>query len=170
MRELSEKWAHRREALAVLVLRLGLAWFLLVWAINKFLAPGQYMRLWNYIHDTKIGETAPYYIGAVQVVIIVAIIIGAGRPVSYGLGLAMHMVSTSAVWSRLMDPFVIEKGFPVNRNLSITLAALGAFVALWLLRHRDHWSFDAWFAGWRKRRRETMKEPATGPEAPSELG
>ena len=151
MAALSDIWAHRREALAVLVLRLGLSWFLLVWAINKFLAPDQYMRLWNYIHDWKIGESGPYYLGAVQVVIILAIIIGAGRPVSYALGLAMHVMSTSAVWSRLMDPFAIEKGFPVNRNLSITLAALGAFIALWLLRHRDHWSFDAWLAARRKR-------------------
>lgn len=151
MRALSETWARRREALAVLVLRLGLAWFLLVWAINKFLAPDQYMRLWNYIHDWKIGETGPYYLGAVQVVIIVAIIIGAARPVSYALGLAMHIVSTMAVWSSLIDPFAIEKGFPVNRNASITLAALGAFVALWLLRHRDHWSFDAWLAARRDR-------------------
>lgn len=151
MGALSETWAHRREALAVLVLRLGLGWFLLVWAINKFLAPDQYMRLWNYIHDWKIGESGPYYLGAVQVVICIAILIGAGRPVSYALGLAMHVISTSAVWPRLIDPFAVEKGFPVNRNLSITLAALGAFVALWLLRHRDHWSFDAWLAARRHR-------------------
>ena len=151
MAALSEIWAHRREAAALLVLRLGLGWFLLVWAINKFTAPGQYMRLWNYLHDWKITESGSYYIGGVQVVIILAILIGAGRPVTYALGLAMHSVSTWAVFPRLIDPFLVEKGFPVNRNLSITLAAFGGFVALWLLRHRDHWSFDAWLAARRNK-------------------
>jgi len=145
-----ERAARWREAPALLILRLGLAWFLLVWAVNKFYAPEQYMRLWNFIHGWKIDETIVYYLASTQVVICVAIIFGVARPISYGLGLAMHVVSTYAVLPRLLAPFVIKDGFPVNRNLSITLAVLAAFIALWLLRHRDHWALDAW---WKTRRR-----------------
>jgi len=145
----SERAFRRREALALLVLRLGLAWFLLVWAVNKFLAPGQYERLWSYIHGWKIDETVVYTLAGLQVAVCVAIVLGLARPFSYGLGLAMHLVSSWAVLPRLLDPFVIKDGFPANRNLSITVAALGAFIALWLLRHRDNWSLDAW---WKARR------------------
>ena len=149
----SERTGRAQEALALVILRWGLAWFLLVWAVNKFLAPGQYMRLWNFVHGWKIDETIVYYIAAVQVVICVAIMLGAARIFSYGLGLAMHLVSTWAVLPRLLDPFVVKDGFPSNRNLSITVAALAAFIALWLLRHRDHWSFDAWWKARRGNRR-----------------
>jgi len=42
-----------------------------------------------------------------------------------------------------LDPFEInDNGFPVNRNVTIALCAFLAMVALWLLRHRDHWSLD----------------------------
>ena len=37
-----------RGALAVLMLRLGLGWFLLVWGVTKFLAPGHYVKLYAY--------------------------------------------------------------------------------------------------------------------------
>ena len=74
----SERSGRAQDALALLILRCGLAWFLLVWAINKFLAPGQYVRLWNFVHGWKIDETIVYYLAAVQVVICVAIILGAG--------------------------------------------------------------------------------------------
>ena len=39
-----------RGALAVLLLRLGLGWFLLVWGVTKFLAPGHYVKLYAYFH------------------------------------------------------------------------------------------------------------------------
>lgn len=34
-----------QEALGLLILRLGLAWFLFVWAVNKILAPTQNAKL-----------------------------------------------------------------------------------------------------------------------------
>ena len=120
----SERTGRAQEALALLILRWGLAWFMLVWAVNKFLAPDQYMRLWNFIHGWKIDETVVYYLAAVQVVICVAIMLGVLRIVTYAAGLAMHLVSTWAVLPRLLDPFLIKDGFPSNRNLSITVAAL----------------------------------------------
>ena len=67
--------------------------------------------------------------------------------VSYVLGFAMHAVTVAVILPSLIAPFVInENGFPVNRNQAIALAALAGFAALWLLRHRDHWSLDAWIA------------------------
>jgi hypothetical protein len=48
-----------QEALGLLLLRLGLAWFLFVWAVNKMLAPVQYAKLWGFFHGIEIGATAP---------------------------------------------------------------------------------------------------------------
>lgn len=132
------------EALGLLVLRLGLAWFLFVWAVNKILVPAQYERLWGYFYGIKIGAVLPTVMGATQIVICIAVALGLWRIISYGLALAMHSVTIAVIFPRLIEPFVIKDGFPENRNLAIAVAALGGFAALWLLRHRDHWSLDLW--------------------------
>ena len=140
----------KRDALALLLLRLGLTWFLFVWSVNKILAPEQYVRLWGYFHGVDIGATLPYYMGGAQIVICVAAALGLWRRVSYGLLFAMHLVTIVIILPRLAAPFVIENNFPVNRNSAVALAALAGFAALWLMRHRDHWSLDAWLARWKR--------------------
>ncbi|MDA1101280.1 MAG: hypothetical protein O2967_20120 [Proteobacteria bacterium] len=144
------KWAtmgpDQRDALALLLLRLGLAWFLFVWAVNKIIEPGQYVRIWSYFHGIDIGASLPYFMGGAQIVICIAAALGLWRRISYGLLFAMHLVTVIVILPSLTAPFVIEDNFPVNRNNAIALAALGGFAAIWLLRHRDHWSLDAWLA------------------------
>ncbi len=135
-----------KESLGLLFLRLGLAWFLFVWAVNKILAPVQYQKLWGYFHGIEIGEIMPIVMGWAQIAICLAIALGLWRGVSYALGFVMHAVTVAVIFPKLMAPFVIEKGFPVNRNQAVALAILAGFAALWLLRHNDHWSFDAWRA------------------------
>jgi putative oxidoreductase len=134
----------RQEALGLLILRLGLAWFLFVWAVNKILAPAQYQKIWGYFHGIEIGSTLPYVMGGAQIIICLFMVLGFWRVVTYGLAFAMHAVTSIVISASLMAPFVIENGYPTNRNASITIAALAAFAALWLLRHRDHWSLDQW--------------------------
>ena len=79
---------------------------------------------------------------------------GAGlwRTLSYGLGLAMHAVTMAVIFPNLIAPFVIDNGFPTNRNQAIAVAAFAGFAALWLLRHRDRWTADVWWAQRRARR------------------
>ncbi len=145
----------RQEALGMVVLRLGLAWFLFVWAVNKILAPVQYQKIWGYFHGIDIGSTMPYVMGGAQIIICLAMAVGVWRTVSYGLALLMHSVTMVVIFPDLIAPFVIENGFPVNRNQSIAVAAWAAFLALWLLRRRDVWSLDAWLARRRQGREET---------------
>lgn len=133
-----------REALALLILRTGLVWFLFVWAVNKIIEPGQYVRIWGYFHGVEIGETMPYLMGGAQIAICLLAALGLWRVISYGLLLLMHLVTVIVIFPSLVSPFVIEDGFPVNRNNAIAVAALAGFAALWLLRHRDHWSLDVW--------------------------
>ncbi len=135
-----------QEALGMVILRLGLAWFLFVWAVNKILAPEQYQKIWGFFHGIYIGSTAPYIMGGLQIVICLAIALGLWRTISYGLGFAMHAVTTAVIFPNLIAPFVIENGFPTNRNQAIALTVFAAFAALWLLRKRDFWSLDEWLA------------------------
>jgi len=130
----------------MLILRLGLAWFLFVWAVNKILAPEQYQKLWGYFHGIDIGSTLPYVMGAAQIIISVAIAIGLWRTISYALGFLMHSVTIAVIFPSLIAPFVINNGSPSNRNQAIAVAAWAGFAALWLLRKRDVWSLDVWLA------------------------
>ena len=100
----------------------------------------------GFFHGIDIGATAPFIMGGLQIVICLAIALGLWRTVSYGLGFAMHAVTTTVIFSDLIAPFVIKNGFPTNRNQAIALAAFTAFAALWLLRKRDVWSLDVWLA------------------------
>lgn len=133
-------------SLGMFLLRVGLAWFLFVWAVNKILAPEQYKKIWGYFHGFDIGSTMPYVMGGLQIVICLAIALGLWRTVSYALGFAMHAVTVGVIFPTLIAPFVIKNGFPTNRNSAIALAAFAAFGALWLLRKRDVWSLDVWLA------------------------
>lgn len=148
MDQSSSKW--QQEALGLLILRLGLAWFLFVWAVNKILAPEQYQKIWGYFHGIDIGASMPYMMGSAQIAICLAMALGLWRKVSYGLGFLMHGVTVVVISSSLLAPFVIKNGFPTNRNSAVAIAALAGFAALWMLRKHDLWSLDVWIAKKRK--------------------
>lgn len=138
------------EPLGLLLLRWGCAWFIFVWAVAKFTAPGQYRFIMKRFDGIEVDLTWVYVIGGAQIVICVLVFLGAFRTISYAALAIVHGFTISRVWPRLIDPFAVsEKGFPINRNSSIALAVFLAMLALWLLRNRDEWSVDGW---WRRRR------------------
>lgn len=137
-----------QDALALLILRVGCAWFIFVWAVNKFLAPAQYQQLAKNFDKISLDETTVLIIAGVQVAICLCVFVGFARLYTYALLAMMHGYSVYRQWPKYLDPFEINgNGFPVNRNVSISLCALLAMIALWLLRHRDHWSVDAAIRG-----------------------
>ena len=110
----------------MLLLRLGLGWFLLVWGVTKFLAPGHYVKLYAYFHGFDLAASLPYYMGAGQTVVAVtAIILGLWRRASYAAGLLIHTITVAVVIGDLVTPFVIEKGFPAHRNQTYRARRLG---------------------------------------------
>ena len=143
----------RRDALALLILRLGLIWFIFLWAAHKLIVPKQYQSLARNIDGIEISLTTTYAIGAIQIAICILAALGIFRYASYSALLVMHFFTVTRRWDRFFDPFAIsERGFPVNRNPVIDLAVLGAFIALVLLIHRDHFSLGGWLTrrrGWR---------------------
>lgn len=142
---------YQSEALGLLLLRIGCAWFIFVWAVNKIFAPLQYQKLAKFFDSIDLGLWQVYAIAAVQIVICLLVFAGWARIVSYAALTAMHGFSIFRQWPQYLAPFEInDNGFPVNRNITVALCAFLAMLALWLLRHRDHWSLDVLLAARRK--------------------
>jgi hypothetical protein len=133
------------DATAVLVLRLGLVWFIFLWAIHKIITPGQYQNLARHIDKVDISLLQVYGIGTIQIVLCALAALGLFRYCTYGALGIMHFFTVTRRWPQFLDPFAVNgKGFPINRNPVIDLAVLGAFIALVLLIRRDHFSIGAW--------------------------
>ena len=142
---------YQSEALGLLLLRIGCAWFIFVWAVNKIFAPLQYQKLAKFFDSIDLGLWQVYAIAAVQIVICLLVFAGWARIVSYAALAAMHGFTIFRQWPQYLAPFEInDNGFPVNRNVTVALCVFLAMLALWLLRHRDHWSLDVLLAARRK--------------------
>ena len=137
----------RLDGVALLVLRLGLAWFMFLWAAHKVITPKQYQNLARHFDGVDVSLAQVYALGGVQIALCVLVVIGVFRYFSYGSLLVMHFFTVTRRWEGFLDPFVVnDRGFPVNRNQVIDLAVLGAFIALVLLIRRDHFSIGGWLA------------------------
>ncbi|NNE54152.1 MAG: hypothetical protein HKN30_17320 [Sulfitobacter sp.] len=135
----------RRDAAALLVMRLGLAWFMFLWAAHKIIAPEQYRSLARNFDGVSLSIWQIYLVGGLQIALCLLAVLGLFRYASYGALAIMHFYTITRRWERFFDPFEVNaKGFPVNRNVVIDLAVMGAFVALLLLIARDHWSVGGW--------------------------
>jgi uncharacterized membrane protein YphA (DoxX/SURF4 family) len=139
------RYFDRKDATALFILRLGLVWFMFLWAVHKILTPGQYQQLAKHFDGVDISYFQIYATGVFQIVLCLLAFVGAFRLVSYG-GLAlMHFYTLTRRWDGFFDPFALnDQGFPVHRNQVIDLAVMGAFIALILLIHRDHFSIGGW--------------------------
>ncbi|QBF31727.1 hypothetical protein [Thalassococcus sp. S3] len=137
----------RKDALATLVLRLGLVWFIFLWAAHKIITPGQYQGLARHFDGVDLSFSQIYIAAGIQIALCLLAALGMFRIASYG-GLAlMHLFTVTRRWEGYLDPFALnDRGFPVNRNQVIDLAVLAAFVALLLLIHRDHFSLGGWLS------------------------
>lgn len=137
----------RLDGLALLILRLGLAWFIFLWAAHKIITPGQYQNLVRYFDGVDVSLAQVYAIGGAQIALCVLVAFGVLRYASYGGLLVMHFFTITRRWEGFIDPFALDNdGFPINRNQVIDLAVLGAFIALVLLIRRDHFSVGGWLA------------------------
>lgn len=138
-----------KDGAALLIMRVGLAWFIFLWAAHKIITPKQYQNLARHIDGVDVSFTQIYGVAAFQIIVCILVALGMFRIFSYSAILVMHFFTVTRRWEKFFDPFALsEKGFPINRNAVIDLAVLGAMIALILLIRRDHLSI----AGWLERR------------------
>jgi uncharacterized membrane protein YphA (DoxX/SURF4 family) len=123
---------------ALLALRITLGVFLLQWGVEKFVVPQNTVAIWGYFYGLDVSQTAGYVFGAAEIAIAVCLFLGLFRTVAYGAALALHAVSVLVSWRQLLDPW----GDAANHLFIAGVPVLGAFIALFLLRHWDRGILD----------------------------
>ncbi|WP_299653546.1 hypothetical protein [uncultured Tateyamaria sp.] len=135
-----------RDGLALLLMRLGLAWFIFLWAAHKIITPKQYQGLARHFDGIELDFTTIYLVAGAQILICILVALGVVRWLSYPALALMHLFTVLRRWEGFFDPFALnDRGFPIHRNQVIDLAVLAAMIALILLIHRDRWSVAVWW-------------------------
>ena len=124
--------SDRTLAIALAILRVTFAMFMAVWVVEKFVAPGTTSAIVGSYYGFDLGIALAYAIGTVQALLLAAFVAGVFKTVSYGAFVLMHASSVVVGWQHLITPY---DGF--NHLFYAGLPALGAIVALFLLRERD---------------------------------
>ena len=124
---------------ALLILRLGLGAFLLLFGIDKLVAPATTMEVITHFYGLIVSHGMVLAAGALEVLLGLAFLAGWRKTLSYGLGLLLHAVSTLATWRELLAPF------GANHLFLAAVPVLAAFITLFLLRRHD--TLTLWSVG-----------------------
>ncbi len=129
----------RESEIGLLILRLGLGSFLLLFGIDKLVAPHVAAAIFvDFYGFGTVSATLVYSAGLLEIALSLAILAGIWKTLSYGLGLALHAVSTLVTYRELLSPF------GENHMYLAAVPVLAGFVTLFLLRRQDVlWSLGA---------------------------
>jgi putative oxidoreductase len=123
---------------ALLALRVTLGLFLLQWGIEKFVVPSNTPAIWSHFYGLTVPQSAGYVFGALEILIALCLFLGVFRTPAYGAAVILHGVSVLVTWRQLIAPWAD----PVNHLFIAGVPVLGAFVALFVLRHWDSGAFE----------------------------
>ena len=121
-----------RLRISLLILRLGVFIVMFMWTIDKFVNPSHAAKVFSkyYMFD-GLQTNMAYAVGAIQLIIVLAFLVGFKKRFSYGTVLLMHLVSTLTPWQKyLFEPWS-------NLLFFAAWPMLAALVALYLLRDED---------------------------------
>lgn len=125
--------SYPRLPLSLLLLRLSVFLVMLVWTIDKFVNPAHAIGVYeSFYFIAGVSPTVMRAIAAVELVIVLAFVLGVAKTWSYGAVLLLHAVSTLSSVQQYLSPFD-------GPNLLFFAAwpMLAACVVLFLLRHED---------------------------------
>src|SRR6056297_3329385 len=88
----------RLDGVALLVLRLGLTWFMFLWAAHKVITPKQYQNLARHFDGVDVSLAQVYALGGVQIALCLLATLGVFRYFSYGSLLVMHFFTVTRRW------------------------------------------------------------------------
>ena len=119
-------------SLSLFLLRISLGGFLLIWAVEKLVRPEGTIGIFKKFYAFDISTDIAIGLGVVQVLLCLAFMLGVYKTVTYGVGLAMHGVSTLSTYNMLLHPYTGG-----NHLFLAAVPVLAAFVVLFLMRHED---------------------------------
>lgn len=126
-----------------LVLRASLGIFLALWGADKLVAPADTIKIFEHFYKMQLDASVATIVGIAEVCLGLAIAGGFFRTFSYGLGLALHLISTLSSWQQLLDPW--GKIWNQGKNSHLFLASipvLAAFVVLFMNRSDEDFTLD----------------------------
>lgn len=120
-----------RLPVALLTLRLSVFLVMLVWTLDKFLAPDHAASVFGHFYFMAgLGAAVMYVLGAVELVIVIGFVLGLAKRFTYGAVLLFHAVSTLASFPMYLNP-------AEGRLFYAAWPMLAACFTLYLLRDRD---------------------------------
>jgi len=119
--------------ISLLLLRLSLGAFFLVWSIDKIINPEHAQAVFERFYLTSISGELAIATGAVQTLVVLAFMAGAFKTLTYGLAVLMHALSTLSTWKHLIAPYAPDTSILFWAAVPVLFALL----ALFLLRGRD---------------------------------
>jgi hypothetical protein len=131
-----------RVALCLLLIRLGVFFVLFMWTMDKFIHPLQTSRILAGFYNIggqdpllglpQVSYESVYLLGAIEVVLILAFLLGIAKRFTYAVIFALHALSTVAPWARFLQPFTAH-----TLLFFASFAMLGGCFALYYLREHD---------------------------------
>lgn len=124
---------EKRLTISLLALRVTVALVMLVWNLDKFINPQHAATVYESFYLLGgLSREVMYVIGAVEIVIVGAFLLGLMKRFSYGTVLALHAISTFSSYKQYLEPYD-------GPNILFFAAwpMLGACLALYLLRDQD---------------------------------
>lgn len=116
---------------SLLSLRLGVFIVMLMWTLDKFINPGHSARIFEHFYGIS-GSTdiIAYILGAIQLLLVIAFVMGIKKRITYGIIFVMHGLSTLSSYNQYLDGF---------NNLLFFAAwpMWAACFALFILRDQD---------------------------------
>lgn len=129
----------RRLSWALLGLRLSIFLVMLMWTLDKFVRPEHSAGVFAHFHAIAgFGNAAFLAIGAMELVLLLAFVVGFARRYSYGVVLLLHAASTLSAWHQYAHPY---EG--IHLMFFAAWSMLVGCAALYLLRDADALTVDA---------------------------
>jgi len=122
----------RRLELGLLTVRLAIAAFMAVWALEKIQHPEITQAIFQTFYFELTSTTLVMGLGAVQLLVVLAFAAGLMRLWSYGAILAMHAASVLVTLGQLANPYQSP-----NHLFWAGVPTLAAMLMLFLLRDAD---------------------------------
>lgn len=106
---------------------------MLVWTLDKFIRPEHAASVYeNFYFLGGLGDALMYAIGAVELIVILAFLLGVMKRFTYGVVLILHAISTLSSFKQYLNPYE-------GPNILFFAAwpMLAACIALYVLREED---------------------------------
>ena len=127
-------------ALSLLLIRVGIFSVFVMWTIDKFVNPEHAAAVFKKFYGiSELSKTISYVVGSAQMLVLLALLVGAFRTWSYGIIVVLHAISTLSSWKAYIDPWT----YP-HLLFFAAIPMLSACIALWLLREFDLYTVDGW--------------------------